>query len=41
MASEVRHVIKEHIEKTGMYLMRCYEFNDHADHKELPTCFTF
>jgi hypothetical protein len=41
MASEVRHLIEEQIDKTGMYLMLIDECKDNAGHEELSTCFRF
>ncbi|CAB4040240.1 Hypothetical predicted protein [Paramuricea clavata] len=41
MASEVRHLIEEQIDKTGMYSMLIDECKDNAGHEELSTCFRF
>ena len=41
MASEVRHLIEEQIDKAGMYSMLIDECKDNASHEELSTCFRF
>ena len=41
MASEVRHLIEEQVDKTGMYSMLIDECKDNAGHEELSTCFRF
>ena len=41
MASEVRHLIEEQIDRAGMYSMLIDESKDNAGHEELSTCFRF
>ena len=41
MATEVRHQIKDQIERAGMYSMLIDECKDNAGHEELSTCFRF
>ena len=41
MASELRHLIEERIDKAGMYSMLIDECKDNAGHEELSTCFRF
>ena len=41
MVSEVRHLIEEQIDKTGMYSMLIDECKDNLGHEELSTCFKF
>ena len=41
MASEVRHLIEEQIDKAGMYSILIDECKDNAGHEELSTCFRF
>jgi hypothetical protein len=41
MASEVRHVIEEQIDRAGMYSMLIDECKDNAGHEELSTCFRY
>ena len=41
MATEVRHQIKDQIERAGMYSILIDECKDNAGHEELSTCFRF
>ncbi len=41
MASDVRHVIEEQIDRAGMYSMLIDECKDNAGHEELSTCFGY
>ena len=41
MATEMRHQIKDQIERAGMYSMLIDEYKDNAGHEELSTCFRF
>ena len=41
LASEVRHLIEEQIDKAWMYSMLINECKDNAGHEELSTCFRF